>query len=369
MINSSRFESPSYLVLEIAERHVVPNKTAYFKFFVHAAETPSIQDFDVVSDNPNFNPAWSRIVRSSDGDASLARYTLEIHPTHIHRSQFGTYPLRLYWRTPGTLRRAEGECTVIIKPCVRVVVKPKLATWPSGELSFSLENCGRIGIDVSVSIRHDGSNWSQGWEFELHAGAGPFKFSEKFDPPAGSRQAEFELDISVEGVSIVRMRIHGKRLLISRKLIVTSAVVLIGIAIGTTLALAETGTTLVSQSITFTSRSPASPAIGSIYHVAAAGGASGNPVTFTIDATSSSILDLRFGRNLRPARQLRHHVNQAGNTKYQPAPPAQQTITVNSPGLATQTITFTAPVIGFSRRVIELVGHRRRLGQPGRVLG
>jgi hypothetical protein len=30
-----------------------------------------------------------------------------------------------------------------------------------------LENHGNTGIDVSVSIRHRGSNWSQEWEFEL----------------------------------------------------------------------------------------------------------------------------------------------------------------------------------------------------------
>jgi hypothetical protein len=85
------------------------------------------------------------------------------------------------------------------------------------------------------------------------------------------------------------MRIAAKRLTISRKLIVTVVVVLVGVAIGITFAVAGTSTTLLSQSISFTSTPPASPVIGDTYRVAAVGGASGNRVTLAIDSRSASI--------------------------------------------------------------------------------
>jgi hypothetical protein len=53
---------PSDVALELAELQIVPGETARFPFTVYTErEAPTINDFDVVSDNPNFNPAWSHV--------------------------------------------------------------------------------------------------------------------------------------------------------------------------------------------------------------------------------------------------------------------------------------------------------------------
>jgi hypothetical protein len=333
---------PPNITLEVAERQIVPGETARFPFITYTQQdAPSIHDFDIASDNPNFNPAWAHIVRSTD--TLPARYSLEIRPTGIRRSQYGKYPLHLHWGKPRAPSHAEGRCMLIIKPCVRLTVKPILQVWPTGSLSLSLENCGGTGIDVSISLRHHGSSWSKGWDFELNAEEGPFEFSEKFDPPTDSRRGEFDLDISAEGVSLIHMKVQAKHLLISRKLVITTAVVLAGAAIGTTLAVAGARTTLISQSITFTSAPPASPAPGATYAVAATGGPSGNPVTFTIDPPSTSVCSNSGATvTFKQPGSCVIDASQAGNAKYQPAPQAQQTITVSNVTKQAQSITFTS---------------------------
>ena len=71
-------------------------------------------------------------------------------------------------------------------------------------------------------------------------------------------------------------------------------------------------------------------AIGGTYDVAATGGASGKPVTFTIDATSSSVCSISGSTvTFNGPGSCVIDANQAGNAKYQPAAQAQQTITVN----------------------------------------
>ena len=45
---------------------------------------------------------------------------------------------------------------------------------------------------------------------------------------------------------------------------------------------------LEAQTVTFTSTAPSTPAVGATYTATATGGGSGNPVTFSIDATSTS---------------------------------------------------------------------------------
>ena len=87
----------------------------------------------------------------------------------------------------------------------------------------------------------------------------------------------------------------------------------------------------IPQSITFTSEPPANPAVGSTYVVTATGGASGNPVTFGVDASSTSSActishaTVTFGQLGRCVIDA----NQAGDARYQRAPQAQQAITVN----------------------------------------
>jgi len=340
--------SPPNVTLGVAERRVVPGETASFPFTVSAErEVPGVHDFSIASDNPNFDPAWAHIVESTENGVLGARYTLEVRPTDIRHSQYGAYPLRLRWGRPGTPRHAEGRCTVIIKPCVRFTVKPALKAWPTGMVSVSLENCGRADIDVSLSVSHQGSNWSKRWEFELKTGDGPFEFSETFTPPAGARRGSFELDISAEGVSLFSAQIHAKHLIISRKLVTTAAIALAGAAIGTILAIAWPGPAPIAQSITFTSVPPATPAPGSTYHVTAKGGASGNQVTFTIASQSASKCSLsRSTVTFDHSGTCVIHANQVGNATYSAAPEAQQAITVNGVAKRNQSISSTAPASG-----------------------
>ena len=103
------------------------------------------------------------------------------------------------------------------------------------------------------------------------------------------------------------------------------------------------GAAKMAQSISFTSVPPGSPAPGGIYVVKATGGGSGNPVTFTIDSSSTSSACSVSGSAVTFGQLGRCVIdaNQAGNDKYQAAPQAQQTITVNGTKIA-QSITFTS---------------------------
>jgi hypothetical protein len=209
----------SDIILTVNERQITPSETACFPFVARTAYgIPSIHEFNVISDNPNFNPAWVRLGRSA-GDSHSPHYILEISPCDIGRSQYGAYPLRLSWRAAETYRHAGGRCTLIIRPCVRAVTDPAVTIWPTGQVCLLLENRGSTGIDASVSIRHRGSDWSKEWEFDLPAKDDPFSFSGLFDPPAGKRSGEFELAISAAGVPLVRRTIRTRRSLIPRRLI------------------------------------------------------------------------------------------------------------------------------------------------------
>jgi hypothetical protein len=209
----------SDIILAVNERQIAPGETAFFPFVARTAYgIPSIHDFNVISDNPNFNPEWVRLGRSA-GNSYSPHYILEISPGDIGRSQYGSYPLRLSWRAAGTYRHAEGRCTLIIRPCVRAITEPAVTIWPTGQVCLLLENRGSTGIDVSISIRHRGSEWSKEWEFELPETDDPFSFSERFDPPAGKRSGDFELAVSAAGVPLVRRTVRARRLPIPRRLI------------------------------------------------------------------------------------------------------------------------------------------------------
>ena len=209
----------SDIILAVTERQIALGETACFPFIARTAYgIPSIHEFNVISDNPKFNPEWVRLRRSA-GDSYGPHYILEINPGDIDRSQYGTYPLRLSWRADGTCRHAGGRCTLIIRPCVRAVTEPAVTIWPTGQVCLMLENRGSTGIDMSVSIRHRGSDWSKEWEFELPAKNDPFSFSGRFDPPAGKRSGDFELAVSAAGVPLVRRTVRARRSLIPRRLI------------------------------------------------------------------------------------------------------------------------------------------------------
>jgi hypothetical protein len=208
----------SDITLAVTERQIAPGETACFPFIARTAYgIPSTHEFNVISDNPNFNPEWVRLGRSA-GDSYGPHFLLEISPGDIGRSQYGAYPLRLSWRAAGTYRHAGGRCTLIIRPCVRAVTEPAVTIWPTGQVCVLLENRSSTGIDVSVSIRHRGSDWSKEWEFELPEKEDPFSFSGRFDPPAGKRSGDFELAVSAAGVPLVRRTVHARRSLIPRRL-------------------------------------------------------------------------------------------------------------------------------------------------------
>ena len=325
---------------------MVPGETARFPFSVRGGERSySIHDFTVSSDNPHFNPGWAYIVKATDGMSS-ARYVLEIRPANIGRRQYGTYPIWIRYEPPDGSQPVTGQCTLIIKPCVRLTGKPEFKTWPGGMLSMSLENCGGVPIDISVSVSHHGSSWSRGWEFELETQDGPFTFKETFVPPADGRRGEFDLEVSAEGISLIRMPIRPANIfakVFRRKHVITAAVVIIGAALGITLAKVLPGPALTSQSITFTSE-PSRPAVGATYPVTATGGGSGNPVTFSIDAQSTSTCSIASTTVTfsRPGDCV-IDANQAGNDRYSPAAQAQQKITVAGSGAKmTQAIVFTS---------------------------
>ena len=103
----------SDIILAVTERQIAPGETACFPFAARTAYgIPSMHEFSVRSDNPNFNPKWVRLGRSA-GDSYGARYILEISPGDIERSQYGAYPLLVSWRA-GTYWHVGGQCTLVI---------------------------------------------------------------------------------------------------------------------------------------------------------------------------------------------------------------------------------------------------------------
>ncbi|WP_139019186.1 IPTL-CTERM sorting domain-containing protein [Acidovorax radicis] len=89
-------------------------------------------------------------------------------------------------------------------------------------------------------------------------------------------------------------------------------------------------TALTSQVITFTSTPPVLPAVGGAYTVTAAGGDSGNPVVFTIDAASTAGACTVTGSvvTFAGAGTCTINANQAGNATYAAAAQAQQTFVI-----------------------------------------
>jgi YVTN family beta-propeller protein len=87
--------------------------------------------------------------------------------------------------------------------------------------------------------------------------------------------------------------------------------------------------TQAAQVITFTSAPPASPMVGGTYLVSATGGGSGNPVTFTIGASSRRVCSISGPTvTFNASGRCVIDANQAGNAGYLPAPQARQTVTV-----------------------------------------
>jgi outer membrane protein OmpA-like peptidoglycan-associated protein len=98
-----------------------------------------------------------------------------------------------------------------------------------------------------------------------------------------------------------------------------------------------------TQTINFTNSPPASPLVGTTYTVSATGGASGNPITFSVDHTSTSGCTVNSSTGVvtltAPVGTCVIDANQTGNGVYTAATQVQQT--VSSRSLTPQTIIFT----------------------------
>ena len=96
----------------------------------------------------------------------------------------------------------------------------------------------------------------------------------------------------------------------------------------------------LAQSITFTSLAPLGATVGGPAYEVAAEAGSGLPVSFSIDATSSSVCTISGSSvSFAAAGTCTIDAAQPGNGEYEPAPQAQQAFQVSK---KTQTITFTS---------------------------
>ena len=120
-----------------------------------------------------------------------------------------------------------------------------------------------------------------------------------------------------------------------------------------------------AQSISFTA--PASGTAGGSAGLSATGGGSGNPVVFTADPASGPGVCTR----------VRDHgdLHRGGHLRHRRQPSRERTLRGRTPGPAhdhgqrdTPVDLLHRPGLGDGGRLGGLVGHRRRLGQPGRVL-
>ena len=110
---------------------------------------------------------------------------------------------------------------------------------------------------------------------------------------------------------------------------------------------ASTGTVLLTvnptnQSITFTVPAPATAKSGDSFTVAATGGASGNPVTFSVGAGSVCTLSGATYTMTSDTGTCSVIANQAGNSNYAGAPQVTETVT------AVKTVKKVAPTVTFT---------------------
>jgi len=119
-----------------------------------------------------------------------------------------------------------------------------------------------------------------------------------------------------------------------------------------------------AQSISFSA--PASGTVGGSATLTATGGASGNPVVFTVDHSSGAGVCSVSGANgstvsYTAAGSCVIDANQAGNASYSTAPQVTQTIAV---GPGSQSITFNAPASGTVGQSVTLSATGGASGDP-----
>jgi hypothetical protein len=94
------------------------------------------------------------------------------------------------------------------------------------------------------------------------------------------------------------------------------------------------GVLALSQTITFSSSPPSGATVGGAYTVTASGGASGNPVVFTIDPASGSVCTISGSSvSFVGAGVCTIDANQAGNEQYGAASQAQQSFLIAAPAV------------------------------------
>ena len=103
-----------------------------------------------------------------------------------------------------------------------------------------------------------------------------------------------------------------------------------------------------SQTITYSWTGPGSATVGgATYAPTATGGASGNPVTITVDASASSVCSISAGVvSFMGAGSCVLDANQAGDANYNAAPQVQQSVPVNNPVPTTTSISPASKNIG-----------------------
>ncbi|MDR2336010.1 MAG: IPTL-CTERM sorting domain-containing protein [Burkholderiaceae bacterium] len=106
--------------------------------------------------------------------------------------------------------------------------------------------------------------------------------------------------------------------------------------------------TLAGQVITFTTWPPAEALVGGSYTVAAKGGASSNPVVFTVEGTCT-VADSVV--NFVGTGTCTINADQAGNASYAPAARAQQTFAIVLPRLAITTTSLGGLEVGKAYRL------------------
>jgi hypothetical protein len=96
----------------------------------------------------------------------------------------------------------------------------------------------------------------------------------------------------------------------------------------------------LSQTVSFTSTAPTNAIVNGTYTPTATGGGSGNPVTFSIDASASSVCSVSAGTvTFNAVGNCVVDADQAGNATYAAAPEVDQTVAV---GVIPQAVTFTS---------------------------
>ncbi|MDQ1695390.1 MAG: large repetitive protein [Frankiaceae bacterium] len=106
-----------------------------------------------------------------------------------------------------------------------------------------------------------------------------------------------------------------------------------------------------TQAVTFTSTAPASPVVGDSYTPSATGGASGNDVTFSVDAattTNACSIDGTGTVSFDHTGSCVIDADQAGTTNYTDAPTTDQTVTV---GPAASTVALVVHHLSLSATV------------------